>query len=97
MNAPQTQAAPTQDGTTFGLSNSTLARLGLVGGLGLLGAAKSKQEAKATDAAIAQQKALHNLIKPQALLCNVRRRLVNYTSVYAVLSSGSGSVATTSG
>ena len=58
MNAPQTQAAPTQDGTTFGLSNSTLARLGLVGGLGLLGAAKSKQESKATDAAIAQQKAI---------------------------------------
>jgi len=59
MNAPQTQtAAPTQEGTTFGMSNSTLARLGLAGGLGLLGAYKNKQAAASTDAGIAQQKAI---------------------------------------
>ena len=59
MNAPQAQtAAPTQEGTTFGMSNSTLARLGLAGGLGLLGAYKNKQAAASTDAGIAQQKAI---------------------------------------
>jgi hypothetical protein len=51
--------APTQPSdTTFGMSNSTLARLGLAGGLGLLGAYKSKQAQKSADTGIAQQQAI---------------------------------------
>ena len=53
-----TQAPTPPSDTTLGLSNQTLARLGLAGGLGLLGAYKQKQAAKATDAGIAQQQAI---------------------------------------